>query len=88
MCHAKYNLWFVKRKDHLILDGYPTFIVLENHKRDRYFWTYCTENNKKAKIKYDDVDAIYKVDDDTGELILHYSRKGRDEEFFKEEAGE
>ena len=68
------KLYYVKRGDHLVIDDYPTFIVLENHRRDQYFWCYCTLDNNKFKIRYIDVDEIYKVNEDTGELQLYYYR--------------
>lgn len=80
--HALYLLRFVNRKDILVLDGYPEYVVLENHRKNKYFWAYCTADNKKVKIKYEDVDAILKADEDTGEIIEYYSRRGRDPEFF------
>ena len=80
--YARCRLLDVKRGDTLVLDGYPHFNVLENHRTKRYFWTYSTENNQKAKIRYEDVDAIYKLDPDTGEFALYYSRRNRDESFW------
>ena len=70
--------------DHLIMDGYPTYVVLKNLKEEDCFLAYNTDNDEKEKIKYSYVDEIHRVNSITGEISLFYfTIQGRDWKFVR-----
>lgn len=69
--NPNYNemLYRTVKGDFLIIEGYPTQIVVENHRRNNYFLT-----ASKEKIPYGEVDEVQGCHSDTGEIYTKFLR--------------